>query len=269
MKNTQLLLIGIAMLFAACSDNNGTSSPEEFIGEKISIGNGQAWTFINVDAEGVPTAIGVRFDSEVLEGLPTGSMFADEFILNLSQAVTVEPYDHFTMDWNEHGHESPGVYDIPHFDFHFYFMTEAERNLIKPTDDDQFNAPMEARYLPPDYLETPGGVPHMGAHIIDLLSPEIAGSGIFTYTFIYGKYKAEINFLEPMVTQAFLESKSTIRKEIRQPQQWQKEGYYPQDYTISYDADTDVYEVALVNLKRETGIIPTVYSASNLSFNHK
>lgn len=252
MKKVHVLLSLIVMLFAACSDMNESSSPEEFTGERISIGNGQAWTFISVDAQEIPTAIGVRFDSEVLEGLPMGSVFSDEFMMKLSTAVAVPPYDHITMDWNEHGHEPPGVYDVPHFDFHFYFMSEAERNKIGPTDVVQFNAPMEASYLPPGYLETPGGVPRMGGHIIDLQSPEIAGTGPFTYTFIYGKYDAEINFLEPMVTQAYLESKTPIIKEIRQPQQWQKDGYYPQDYTVSYDADTDLYEVALVNLKWET-----------------
>jgi hypothetical protein len=24
------------------------------------------------------------------------------------------------LNWNPHGHIPPGVYDLPHFDFHFY-----------------------------------------------------------------------------------------------------------------------------------------------------
>ncbi len=26
------------------------------------------------------------------------------------------------FDWNPHGHEPLGIYDLPHFDFHFYYI---------------------------------------------------------------------------------------------------------------------------------------------------
>jgi hypothetical protein len=129
-------------------------------------------------------------------------------------------------------------------------MNAAERDLILPTSEEGFNKPLPSEYLAPNYMETPGGVPRMGAHIIDLESPEIAGTGTFTHTFIYGKFDGEINFLEPMVTKAFLETKPALSMPIRQPQMWQKEGYYPQRYTISFDEASKQYSILLEGLTK-------------------
>jgi len=34
------------------------------------------------------------------------------------------------LDWNPGGHEPAGVYDTPHFDFHFYTIDVAQRNAF-------------------------------------------------------------------------------------------------------------------------------------------
>ncbi len=243
-----LSIVALSLLGACSSDNDTEVTPTEYYGERVSIGDGEAWTYVRTDDQQKPIAIGVQFDETALENLPTGSMHADEFVLHLPEDIAVPPFNHVTMDWNEHGHEPMMVYDLPHFDFHFYFMSQAERDVITPFDSVEFNIPLLPDYLAPMYLETPGGVPRMGAHIIDLLSPEIAGTGPFTHTFIYGKYDAQINFLEPMVTKAFLDSKSTIEVPIRQPQKWQKAGYYPTHYTIEYDESSKLYTLLLSEL---------------------
>jgi hypothetical protein len=51
-----------------------------------------------------------------------------------------------------------------------------------------------------------------------------------------------------MVTTSFLESKENLEKEIRHPEQWQQEGYYPNKYTITYDASTRIHSILLENL---------------------
>ncbi|NND78992.1 MAG: DUF5602 domain-containing protein [Maribacter sp.] len=251
MKNVKVILFFSLCLFIfACNDDDGGDMIQtEFAGPEVNVGDGQAWTYVQTDEEGTPLAIGVKFTEAALTNLPTGSHHADEFMMQLPSGITVPPFDHITLDWNEHGHEPMMVYDLPHFDIHFYFMSESERNKIGPNDTIQFNKPLAAKYLPPMYLETPGGVPRMGAHIIDLLSPEISGTDIFTHTFIYGKYDAKVNFLEPMVTKAFLDSKTTMNKEIRQPVEWQNSGYYPQRYSIDYDVSTNEYTILLTDLQ--------------------
>ncbi len=212
------------------------------------MGNGMAWSVVTTDDAGKPLTLGVEFGPEALEGLPSGHAHPTEYVLQLPDEVAVPPFDHLTLDWNEHGHEPANVYDKPHFDVHFYFMSAAERDLIGPNDTTAFNKPLPGENLPPDYLETPGGVPRMGAHVIDLRSPEVNGSGTFTHTFIFGKYDAELNFLEPMVTTEFLLGKPMVTAEVRQPAAWQESGYYPTTYTIDYDESNDLYSVALEGL---------------------
>lgn len=244
----------LCLVLSSCTElldllNTPASQRTEFTGPRVAVGNGYAWTYVTLDAHEEPLTIGVRLDESALKNLPTGSPHGDEFYLPLPEDFPVAPYDHVTLDWNAKGHEPPGVYDLPHFDIHFYFMSVAERDQIGPMDTAAFNKPLLPEYLAPDYLETPGGVPRMGAHIIDLQSPEIAGSGTFTHTFIYGKYDGIVNFLEPMATQAFLESNPTVSQTIRQPEKWQRAGYYPRQYVIEYDASAETYSIELSDLR--------------------
>ncbi|MEP6495442.1 MAG: hypothetical protein ABJF01_22335 [bacterium] len=41
-------------------------------------------------------------------------------------------FDHVVLDWNPAGHEPEHVYTLPHFDFHFYSVSEAEQMKIMP-----------------------------------------------------------------------------------------------------------------------------------------
>ncbi|PHK97582.1 hypothetical protein CGL56_15915 [Neolewinella marina] len=233
----------MVLSFSACQDDEKVQT--RFTGPEIAVGNGQAWTVVNTDRQGNPLSLSVEFGADALEGLPTGQHHPPSYVLRLPTEVALPPYDHVTLDWNEHGHDPSQVYDIPHFDFHFYFITEAERDRIGPDDSLAFNKPLAPEHLPAGYLETPGGVPRMGAHIIDLQSPEIRGDAPFTYTFIYGKYDAELIFLEPMITTDYLRTKPDMTAEVRQPQEWQQAGFYPTEYRISYDAATDRYAMTL------------------------
>lgn len=253
MKTHYYILICTFLLAATTScDHVGDVPPKylkEYYGDKVAIGDGHAWSYIQTNKFGTPMAVGLQFDETALNNLPTGSPHGDEFVLPLPKKASVPPFDHITLDWNEMGHEPPGVYDLPHFDMHFYFIDMDARNAITPDKEDEFNKPLAPEFLPPDYLETPGGVPRMGAHIIDLLSPEIAGTGTFTHTFIFGKFDGEMNFLEPMVTREHLLNKTMVDKEIRQPTSWQQPGWYPQRYTITFDEETKVYTVLLKDLE--------------------
>lgn len=247
MSKVLLLFSVLLFVFFSCKKDE-TPAVTEFYGEKVSVGNGQAWTYVQVDGQNNPISLGIQFDENALTNLPTGSIHGDEFLMQLPTEISVAPFNHVTLDWNEHGHEPMEIYDLPHFDIHFYFLSEAQRDQIGPMDTIEFQKPIAPEFLPLNYLETPDGIPRMGTHMIDLESPEIAGTGVFTHTFIYGKYDAEINFLEPMVTTSFLESKENLEKEIRHPEQWQQEGYYPNKYTITYDASTKVHSILLESL---------------------
>ena len=248
-KATPLCLI--LALLPGCSDEDGPTaalSPAVLSGPAVSVGDGQAWTEVTYASDGSPTGVYVVMTSGALNDLPDGHLPASEFLLPFPAEADVPPYDHATLDWNAHGHAPPGVYDVPHFDVHFYFMSEAERDLIGPNDSTEFNRPLPEAQLADMYLETPGGVPRMGAHVIDLQSPEVSGSGPFNHTYIYGKYDGALTFLEPMVAEAYLRTQPDIEVPIRQPVEFPEEGYYPESYVITYDAGTDRYRIGLSDL---------------------
>ncbi len=237
----------VLLLSFGCGDDDGPVQTR-FTGPEVALGNGKAYSVVLTDQIGTPLALGVEFTPQALVGLPTGSPFPPEFMLSLPNGVEVPPFDHLTLDWNEHGHEPMHVYDKPHFDFHFYFMPESEIERIGPNDTVGFNQPLPPQNLPPNYLETPGGVPQMGAHVVDLQSPEIAGTGPFTYTFIYGKYAGRITFLEPMVTTEYFLTHPDLKVPIRQPAEWQEAGYYPASLHLAFNERTGLYSVMLEDL---------------------
>jgi hypothetical protein len=243
------LLLASALFITSCKEDPVRKT--EFFGKAVTVGAGKAMSYVKTDDDGEPLEIGVMFDEKALENLPTGHAHGYEYVLELPTDVDVAPFNHIAMHWNEHGHEPEGVYTVPHFDYHFYFMTNEARKAIGANDSTQFNKPLPAQNLPPQYFETPGGVPAMGAHIVDLLSPEIAGTGPFTKTFIFGKYDANLIFIEPMITVEYLKGKPNESIPIRQPQKWQKTGYYPTSYGIRYNEATKMYRVVMENLQHK------------------
>jgi hypothetical protein len=211
-----------------------------FYGPQVQMGNGHIRTWVNIAHDGKALAIGVEMTDGALTNLPQDptDFAAATFILKLHQkAKAVTPFDHAMIDWNVHGHEPAGIYDVPHFDFHFYKISLAARMAIPPYEVDPagFEVPLPAGYMPPMYVRIPGGVPQMGAHWADVTSPEFHGGG-FTSTFIYGTYNGNVAFEEPMITLATLQSGNTIQKNIPQPQYYDPTNtYYPTQYSIWQD----------------------------------
>jgi hypothetical protein len=120
---------------------------------------------------------------------------------------------HLTVFWEPMGHP-PGPYLTPHFDFHFYTVSQDQRltmdcaDLSKP-------AELAAGYslpdvaLPPPMATMTGTstlvglcVPQMGMH--SLLTSELESTGLFRGTMVIGYYQGKPIFLEPMITQAML-----------------------------------------------------------------
>lgn len=78
----------------------------------------------------------------------------------------------------------------------------------------------------------------------------------FTTTFIYGSREGRFHFLEPMITRAYIMSKKgesvpeardeiieiPVAGEVGTP------GYYPAAYRIAWDAESQLYRIALTKL---------------------
>lgn len=106
-------------------------------------------------------------------------MHHDPFILDLPSTSDAFPFNFVMLNWNPHGHPPAGIYDLPHFDLHFYMMPESEALAIPglpPTEMDP--EPPLAKYIPENYVMIPGRVPGMGCHWEDTTAPEYNGASL-------------------------------------------------------------------------------------------
>lgn len=242
-------------------------------GTPVHVGEGRARTYVIMDAkdENKPLEIGVALDERALEGLPApapdhGEMGHDDmhaYLLPLP-AQSPAPYQFVELDWNPAGHSAP--YHVrPHFDFHFWTATLAERNAIDLSDPQYAtkaaNFPA-ANYMPTGYfcpctlLGLPPAavaVPRMGVHWIDPTSPEYRPQppGVpqdFTRTYIVGTWDGRVIFQEPMVTREFLLGKPDETIPVPVAAAYTPGGYYPSAYRVRYDAQAKEYREAISGL---------------------
>ncbi|WP_256010425.1 DUF5602 domain-containing protein [Desertivirga xinjiangensis] len=245
------LLLVNSTLTSCKKDDEKNDKSGTFYGIEVPVGNGKAKTFITTDETGAPIAVGVQLTDQALVNLPNGSHLhtthaeAPSYTLPLPQQKLHTPFDHVTLDWNPHGHPPENVFDKPHFDVHFYMMSEQERLTITG-DDPKIEDLPEPRFLPESFVPIAGGVPQMGKHWVDPSSM----SGTFTQAFLYGTYDKRVTFYEPMVTLAYLQSKPDSVSLIAQPEAFLKTGvHYPSRYRVKYDAGNKVYLIVLEDFK--------------------
>lgn len=137
----------------------------------------------------------------------------------------------------------------PHFDFHFYTITPAERtaidcsNLAKP-------AALPAAYgmvdvpLPPDMAKMMGVstlvglcVPHMGMH--SLLAAEMESKEPFKGSMVIGYYGGKPIFIEPMLTKTMLMEKKSF--DLPVPTVPGLAGAQPTKFHAEFDASKQSY----------------------------
>ncbi len=244
-------------------------------GKPVKLGNGKARAYVVIDQKngGVPLEIGMALDEKALDGLPgptmasmkgdhnMGHVMENEFLLPLPERNPT-PFRLLALNWNPAGHEPPGIYDIPHFDFHFNTISLAERNLIDPSlpgfqaKADKFPA---AEFIPTGWKHLPGppnpalAIPMMGVHFMELASPELQPPGspnhqVFTKTYIWGSWDGKVIFQEPMITLAYLRSKPNATIPITLAQKYSPAGYYPSAYRVVWDNQARETRVALSQL---------------------
>lgn len=220
-----------------------------FYGPTVPIGHGVARAWVQEADNGTPLAVGINLSQKALEDLPE---VATQYVLYFPKNKGENFYKHMLVDWNPQGHPPVGVYDLPHFDFHFYWITNEERLTIGPAGAPEFDIYPASQYVPPDYIPIPGGVPEMGTHWADLLSGEFHGQ-VFTRTFILGSWDGSFIFYEPMITRTYLLTHPDETLPVRQPSAFQQDGWYPENYSIAYTTSPFQYTIALRNLVYHEG----------------
>lgn len=273
-----LLLVIPPLLFPGCGRALGANRIERLPGATASLGDGSVSSYADIDANEVPTAIGLAFSAPALATLPTehsdghrcfdadGNGTIDphtecsawhERVIPLPTPLSRRsdmPFKWVLLNWNRHGHMPPGVWDLPHFDVHFYLepienIFALERGPCGPEHlrCDQFalaTKPLPPNYIPPDFVNVDAAAPAMGNHLIDPSAPEFHGHG-FTRSWVYGAYAGRIIFYEEMLARAYLLSKPNACVPIKSPAAVAVAGYYPRCSCIRFDASADVYTVSL------------------------
>lgn len=259
-------LLWTAALFTSCQKDDMTGQTVEnhlqnaelkkadgtriFYGSAVEVGDGVARAWVKENQDGEPLEAGLNLSAKALENLPHEHT---AYVLPFHPNKGMRFYKHVLLDWSPHGHEPPGVYDLPHFDVHFYITSAEERESIGLQEDPDPAPGMQ--YVPEDYWQMPGVVPGMGSHWADLRAPELdpASGEIFTHTFILGSFGGWWTFWEPMVTLEFLQSKPKVEVPVRQPQAWQRDGWYPTGYKIEWSEKPDQVSIVLTGLTWREG----------------
>ena len=261
-------------------------NPRQY-GPAQTLGNGTVRTYVTVNSKNprVPVEIGVALSEAAMDNLPKASAPAAGHEGHAPDAHHMQvlelpsrnptPYKYVQFNWNPAGHEPPGVYDLAHFDFHFFRVPVDVQNSIVPSNPEYATkaAAYPAENLwPAFYIDASKAasappaavsVPLMGIHWLDVRSQELQGMAgkpdafkPFTKTYIYGSWDGEFIFDEPMITRAYIMAKKetqdpAVRDEVvpisAQPK-YAVPGFYPTAYRITYDATAKEYRVALTRL---------------------
>jgi hypothetical protein len=262
---TALGVLGVVVsAIAACSSSTEPNASRIVYGPAQSLGQGTARVYVALNGAGEPSSLGIALTEGSMTALPQtplpgGGMSAANLILALPAEAKATGFDHAMLDWNPMGHEPDMVYTLPHFDFHFYTVSEAAQMAILPSDP-QYAAKLDKmpaeQYRPAGNIKLPGGVPMMGAHWADPTSPELVpppNNKTFTRTFLYGSYDGHFIFYEPMITKVHIESVKSlagngVTSPIKLPSSYETPGYYPTQYTIQWNAAAKEYRIALDGL---------------------
>jgi hypothetical protein len=280
-----------ALAIAGCSGNQlATPAGGRVLGANASVGNGTVSSYVAFDGNGLPAAIGIVFQASALEGLPsthsdghhcfdrnqdgtidleTECFGSHEWVIPLPGEAARRadiPFNWVGLNWNPHGHIPPGVYDLPHFDVHFYMEPIEKVFAIAPgpcgpefVRCDQFKIatrPVPSNYMHPDYKNVNAVAPAMGNHLVDPTSPEFHGKR-FTRTWIYGVYDGRVTFYEEMLTREYLLSRPDTCVPIKSPAAVAVTGYYPTRTCTRYLPRSNEYMVSMEGFVLREASAPT------------
>lgn len=241
--------------------NQGTGRGNDFPpkgitewGDSIEIGDGEISTFSSVTPSGKPKGVGIHFADGTFEDLPYAEDFENgdaegrkihgvwskPFSLDFPEN-TPEPISYAGCGWNPQGHTPIGVYDKPHFDFHYHFYEPGLVRQIGPGVIED----LPDEKTPDGYQLIEGGavIPAMGAHLAPEDAPEFDDpndSSDWQETLIWGAADVdgdgeyENNYVEPMITLDYFRNHldGVEKQDIAQPGAYPKDGYYPTTYTV-------------------------------------
>jgi hypothetical protein len=250
---TRCRVLPLALALTACTAAPPELEVMEVAGECGMVYGGNVCTWAEMQGDSV-LSVGATIPMATVSGVPaememTWPPTMGGMLMLPAAAQQATGMSHLTVFWEAHGHP-PGPFLTPHFDFHFYGISPADREAIDCLDVTKPTA-LPAGYELPDE-EIPGigmlvgvCVPTMGMH--SLLSSSLAATDIFDATMVVGWIKGQPIFVEPMISKAFLERREGFSLPI--PALPATGGTrYPTGFEATYDAATQAYRFSFTGL---------------------
>ena len=161
-----------------------------------------------------------------------------------------------TMYWEGMGHP-PAAFMTPHFDFHFYLISDADRKAIDCKDHtkpaqlasgydlpDEPLSPEDAKMLQVDTL-VGICVPQMGMHALP--HADLQSNKVFSGDIVIGYYHGKPIFIEPMISRDMLMQKKSFTLAI--PAVPGLSGNHPTEFRADWNDATQSYKFVFSNFK--------------------
>ncbi len=270
-------VVASVTVFEGCREVRARGLGQLTLGAETRLGDGTVSSYVRVNRDRTPAAIGVLFSATALVGLPTeptdrhrchdhdgdGTISDAECLPTHERVIPLPtevsrradiPFKWVLLNWNPSGHAPHEVYGLPHFDIHFYIDPIEKTFALMPGPCgpefircDQFEVatrPVPSNYVHPDFQNVDAAAPAMGNHLIDMTSPELHGK-LFDRTWIFGAYDGRITFWEEMVTLDYLNTRPNVCYDIKTPPAVAVTGYYPTQSCFRVDATTGEISVSI------------------------
>jgi len=245
MKKSIFAFIAITALFlSSCkqSDNSvtTTSKAATYYGTSMVVGGDTIRSWIKTDLNGNPSSLGVTFSKTILNAL--GSLPDQMFMMMLPMnagMMIAPPFDHIELDWSKNG-DPNAPFNVAQFDMHCFTVDTMTQMAVMPGMDN-LTMNMDMKYLPSGYMLDMNAEAMMGVHAMDTTDH----TNPFSHTIMYGFSQGNLYFMEPMVSKAYLETNTNFSADIRQPQAFKKNGWYPTKYNITFDGTS--YSISIDN----------------------
>jgi hypothetical protein len=236
-----IVAAALAVAVVGCGDEDEITRIQ---GEAVEV------TF-GADARAFARAFGLRRGNEIIEiglELPMTAIenaaVDGDFEVPVPQAVTTDTgFAHIWLNYAAEGHFPPGVFDVPHFDVHFYLLDKATRAAITCPEAEVPRERIPAGYVIPGFEGEPEGacVPGMGVHAV----PVTTGEEPFTATMTLVYHDGYLVAVEPMFTQQLLRARTSFTLDIPAPDEQPPGIDLPTRFIAEHDEDANLYRFRL------------------------
>jgi hypothetical protein len=169
-----------------------------------------------------------------------------------AEARAATGIDHLTFYWEEHGHP-PKPFLTPHYDFHFYTISDSARKAIDCANKTKPQA-LAAGYALRD-MDIPGigfltglCVAKMGMHSVT--TADFDATTPFNGTMVLGYYNAKPIFFEPMISRTMLMEKKSFTLPLVTPPGVDPAIHFPTKFEAVWDPSIPGYRFVFSGFPR-------------------